>query len=116
RKIVFDASTHAISVVVDGSNPPTPANSIQVGQGDSVTWTCDHAFAIQFVSEGPPGSSDRADPPLDRLQDSRGKDKTTSPFQVKVNATPNDRWDYVIALTHNDTIYTVDPDIVIKSR
>lgn len=92
------------------------ANALTVQPGDVLQFTSERQWAVQFISEGPPGSSGRSSPPLNLMAVS-GAPNISSSVTVNQNAQRGTRWDYV-ACVLNDSggISTVDPDIVIAER
>ncbi|NIP80975.1 MAG: hypothetical protein GWM90_17865 [Gemmatimonadetes bacterium] len=110
--ITYDNGTIGITNSATGEG----AEDIEVAPGDTLKFKCeDHGWGIQFIGEGVPENSNRANPPVTPAS-VNGKQGDSATITVDRDATPGDRWDYVAAVIHDDKVHTRDPDIVIKNR
>ncbi len=110
--IVWDAATNTITLEQNGVN----ANSLHVHPGDTINYTSQQTWAVQFISEGPAGGPSRTAPPLSATE-LTGKSNESYGTGVHSDAVVGNHWDYVVAVVDaNGNIRTVDPDIVIQGR
>jgi hypothetical protein len=111
--------THHVTIDYDGTTlSAEPEDLVGVFPRDTVEWSCaDHPWAIQFVGEGRPGSSERRFPPLDR-QSARGGPGEAGSVRVQPGARLGEQWEYVVTVWDADKgeVITLDPDIVIGHR
>ena len=97
-------------------NGTQAANNLTVQPGDVLQFTSDRLWAVQFITEGPPGNSNRSSPPVS-VSGIRGGPNDTYPVTVNSNAQRGMQWDYVVCVADdNGYLVTVDPDIVIAPR
>lgn len=101
-------------VVYNGSQV---ANDLTVQPGDELQFTSDRTWAVQFITEGPPGNSTRVSPPVSVSAVRGGPNQAASLVQISNNAVRGMRWDYVVCVVDdNGNLVTDDPDIVIAPR
>lgn len=115
--IVYDATTDTIDIQENG----VAANHLQVCPGDTLNYSCDLAWAIQFISEGPPedpghSSPPRTNPPLNEYA-LTGPANQQYGLTVDAGAAAGNHWDYVVVVVDSGgVVRTQDPEIVIQSR
>lgn len=92
------------------------AENLTVQPGDSLQFSSDRVWAVQFITEGPPGNPTRVSPPVS-VSGIRGGPNQASLVQISSNALRGMRWDYVVCVVDDDGyLVTDDPDIVIAPR
>ena len=112
--IPLSISLQGNTIVVYNGNQVV--NDLTVQPGDELQFTSDRMWAVQFITEGPPGNSTRVSPPVS-VSGIRGGPNQASLVQISSNAVRGMRWDYVVCVVDdNGYLVTDDPDIVIAPR
>ncbi len=112
--IPLSISLQGNTIVVYNGNQVV--DDLTVQPGDELQFTSDRMWAVQFITEGPPGNSNRVSPPVS-VSGIRGGPNQASLVQISSNAVRGMRWDYVVCVVDdNGYLVTDDPDIVIAPR
>lgn len=103
-------------ITIIDADSSQPADDLEVDRGDTLAFKCeDHGWGIQFIGEGVPDNSNRELAQV-HPRSVKGKAGESGTITVDSNAGRGKRWDYVAAVSHDDKVYTRDPDIKIKER